>query len=61
MDVVKNIICAFCIGPSVTWTITSNYPINYYTSMFNEIHATVAYPGGFSGCLETPPPGHDFF
>ena len=24
---------------SVIWTITSNYPINYYTSMFNEIHA----------------------
>ena len=23
--------------------------------------AAVAYPGGFSGCLETPPPGHDFF
>ena len=21
----------------------------------------VAYPGGFSGCPETPPPGHDFF
>ena len=23
--------------------------------------AAVAYPGGFSGCPETPPPGHDFF
>ena len=21
----------------------------------------VAYPGGFSGCPEPPPPGHDFF
>ena len=26
--------------------------------MFRE---SVAYPGGFSGCPETPPPGHDFF
>ena len=28
-------------------TIVSDYP--------------VAYPGGFSGCPETPPPDHDFF
>ena len=33
MEVVK------CFLYSVIWTITSNYQINYYTSMFNDIHA----------------------
>ena len=37
MDAVKYI-SAFYIS-RVIWTITSNYPNNYYTSMFGEIHA----------------------
>ena len=28
---------------------------------FFQNSVAVAYPGGFSGCPETPPPGHDFF
>ena len=28
-----------CFLYRVIWTITSNYPNNYYTSMFNKIHA----------------------
>ena len=35
--------------------------IRRLTSISRHIR-TVAYPGGFSGCPETPPPpGHDFF
>ena len=30
------------------------------TSLSNLSNSAVAYPGGFSGCPETPPPGHDF-
>ena len=26
-----------------------------------QVGVTVANPGGFIGCPETPPPGHDFF
>ena len=28
-----------CFLYRVIWTITSNYPNNYYSSMFNKIHA----------------------
>ena len=41
--------------------------INLHTRIRICIYVAVAYPGGFSGCPETPlvarkpPPGHDFF
>ena len=41
---------------SVLITAFHDRPLNLPKST-----TAVAYPGGFSGCPETPPPGHDFF
>ena len=40
-----------CCQPLARWTCN----IQVYMVKSD----TVAYPGGFSGCPETPPPGHD--
>ncbi len=46
------------------YTLDSKQKIHFarvFLCSDKSLYNTVAYPGGFSGCPEPPPPGHDFF